>query len=392
MYRVDTAIALDVSAKVERIGLVEPTDVYRAENARPADWVMIGNHDTPPVWRLVEEWAQSGALGARRDLLATALRVDPTSLAAPSSLVQAMLAELFLSPARNVMVFFADLFGSTEIYNEPGVVSGENWRLRLSPEWRARYDVDRRAGRALDVPAALAAALRAKRLGKPALIDRLRAEVDAVSVSAEETLDASSFVRNPRRVRSNSSRFVAAASSLSRAARRAAAAARTRCRSCSMFRRSSPIVASNSACRAASGPAGVPRTPVAAGRGTTRAAAWARAVSNDRRNTARAVCSPSRADTASRAWLAVRASRYHTSVWFTLAIMRSGVIARSASEPAWGVAPAAPVTWRSPAMMIAGRGRSKATPRGIGTSVWHSLRAASTTRVAARRGGLVSPP
>ncbi len=164
----------------QKASLVEPTDVYRAENARPADWVMIGNHDTPPVWRLVEEWAQSGALGARRDLLATALRVDPTSLAAPSSLVQAMLAELFLSPARNVMVFFADLFGSTEIYNEPGVVSGENWRLRLSPEWRARYDVDRRAGRALDVPAALAAALRAKRLGKPALIDRLRAGVDAV--------------------------------------------------------------------------------------------------------------------------------------------------------------------------------------------------------------------
>ncbi|HXJ82837.1 MAG TPA: 4-alpha-glucanotransferase [Candidatus Methylomirabilis sp.] len=157
----------------QKASLVDPTDVYRAENAQAADWVMIGNHDTPPVWRLLEDWARSGALAARRDLLAGALRVDPRSLAAPSSVAQAMLAELFLSPARNVMVFFADLFGLTEIYNEPGIVSGRNWRLRLAPGWRARYDADRRRGRVLDVPAALAAALRAKRVGTPALIDRL---------------------------------------------------------------------------------------------------------------------------------------------------------------------------------------------------------------------------
>ncbi len=52
----------------QKASLVDPTDVYRPENARPADWVMIGNHDTPPVWRLVEEWAHSGALAARRAL------------------------------------------------------------------------------------------------------------------------------------------------------------------------------------------------------------------------------------------------------------------------------------------------------------------------------------
>src|SRR5690606_18231397 len=35
----------------QKADLTNPNDVYRSENARPEDWVMLGNHDTPPIWR-----------------------------------------------------------------------------------------------------------------------------------------------------------------------------------------------------------------------------------------------------------------------------------------------------------------------------------------------------
>ena len=45
-------------------------DVYRGENARAADWIMVGNHDTPPIWQLVESWQRDGGADARaRDLV-----------------------------------------------------------------------------------------------------------------------------------------------------------------------------------------------------------------------------------------------------------------------------------------------------------------------------------
>ncbi len=157
----------------QKASLVDTADVYRAENARPPDWIMIGNHDTKPVWTLVDEWASSGVLSARRDLLAKNLRVDPTTLASPAHVAQAMLAEIFASPAQNAMIFFADLLGETGIYNRPGVVSDENWRLRAPPDYAERYDARRAQGRALNLGRALATALTARGLGHPALHRRL---------------------------------------------------------------------------------------------------------------------------------------------------------------------------------------------------------------------------
>src|SRR5205814_1525354 len=40
--------------------LSDPRDVYRAENARPQDWIMVGTHDTESIWRVAERWAASG--------------------------------------------------------------------------------------------------------------------------------------------------------------------------------------------------------------------------------------------------------------------------------------------------------------------------------------------
>jgi len=166
--------------------LTDPADVYRCENARPPDWVMVGNHDTPPLWLLLERWQATGALreqadylgwrlcpagGEARERLAAVLAEDPCRLA------QAKFADLFASPAENVAVFFTDLLGMSEIYNRPGIVSDENWTLRVPPDYRPVYLRKRAAGLALNLPAVLALALRARATDLPpeagALADRL---------------------------------------------------------------------------------------------------------------------------------------------------------------------------------------------------------------------------
>ena len=63
--------------------------------------------------------------------------------------------------AGQVAIFFADLLGSTDIYNVPGLVSDENWILRTGNDFAFVHSARIAAGRALSVPRALATALRA---------------------------------------------------------------------------------------------------------------------------------------------------------------------------------------------------------------------------------------
>ncbi|MDB4946195.1 MAG: hypothetical protein JWP97_5729 [Labilithrix sp.] len=154
----------------QKASLTNPADGYRGENAGPRDWTMLGNHDTPPLPAVIARWAAAGTIGARAAYLAT--RLEPAaerreafaaSLAAdPGALAQAMFAELFVGPASNVLVFFADLFGEHDTYNTPGLVSEANWSMRVPRAFRDVYG--ERVGRrqALSIPRALAAALRAK--------------------------------------------------------------------------------------------------------------------------------------------------------------------------------------------------------------------------------------
>ncbi|HJL15927.1 MAG TPA: 4-alpha-glucanotransferase [Sandaracinaceae bacterium LLY-WYZ-13_1] len=145
----------------------DPSDGYRTDRARPEDWVMLGTHDTPPIWRRLRDWRADGALEARADYLARRLAGDDREafaawLAAdPRRLALAELADLFVSDARSVMIFFADLFGREAIYNRPGTVRDDNWTLRVRPDVATRYPRDAARGRALSLPGALALALRA---------------------------------------------------------------------------------------------------------------------------------------------------------------------------------------------------------------------------------------
>jgi 4-alpha-glucanotransferase len=143
----------------------DPADVYRGDNAAPADWIMVGNHDTPPVRAVIARWRAAGGdeIERRARFLAARLHMPAADIARDDrSLATAMLAELFLGPAKNVLVFWVDLFGGTDSYNEPGVVASSNWSLRVPADFeRAHADAIAR-GDAPDLAEAVAWALRAK--------------------------------------------------------------------------------------------------------------------------------------------------------------------------------------------------------------------------------------
>jgi 4-alpha-glucanotransferase len=153
---------------VQKAALDDPADVYRIENAASADWIMLGTHDTPPIWSLAEGWCRDGTGLRWADYLAPMLvpAERRTAFVAEVSrdsggLVHAAFAAILASRARHVLVFFADLFGMTQRYNEPGVVNDNNWSLRVPSDFETSYAERCRDGNALDVHRCLTMALRA---------------------------------------------------------------------------------------------------------------------------------------------------------------------------------------------------------------------------------------
>lgn len=154
----------------QKASLTNAADGYRSENAHPSDWIMVGNHDTKPAWRIVNEWKNSGEITARAGYLAERLEPKPElrnqfadKLAAdPKLLCQALFADLFASPARNVSIFFPDLLGMTDVYNEPGTVSDTNWSLRVPRDYEKLYAERLAKDEAVSIPAALIMALHAR--------------------------------------------------------------------------------------------------------------------------------------------------------------------------------------------------------------------------------------
>ncbi len=145
-------------------------DPYRTASSAPADWVMLGTHDTPPIWRVFEQWRSSERRSAWARYLAERLQPIPEKRPAlaerlaldPVRFKRALCADLFIGPARNVAIFFSDLLGGKEIYNRPGEVHPENWTLRVPPDYAQLYRMRCAAGEAIDLPGALALAMRAR--------------------------------------------------------------------------------------------------------------------------------------------------------------------------------------------------------------------------------------
>jgi hypothetical protein len=169
--------------------------VYRSANAEPADWIMVSTHDTPSLWQAIEEWRRAGASNRHARYLAERLEPEPRERGAlagrlaadPRQLAHAHFADLFTGPAQNILVFFTDLFGETTAYNVPGTISEANWTLRLSSNYADTYRVRLRAGRALNLPWALALALCSRGQAFVRRHRRLLAALDAHAACLGET-------------------------------------------------------------------------------------------------------------------------------------------------------------------------------------------------------------
>ncbi len=162
----------------------DATDGYRSDHAEPNDCVMIGNHDTAPIWLIVQGWRDQPKVASWCDYLEARLgpgAVDRRAVAAdPIALVEPMFADLFASKARQVLVFFPDLLGGTGIYNRPGVVDAGNWLLRVDPDFEEVHRARVQRGAALGVARAFATALRARAAAGGPRHDDLVARLDAI--------------------------------------------------------------------------------------------------------------------------------------------------------------------------------------------------------------------
>lgn len=143
---------------VQKLSLADAADVYRIENAALQDWIMLGTHDTNPIWKLADNWCGTPTGTAWANYLAdrlglrTKMSGTREELAAqPGRLVNACFAAMLASEAKHVAVFFPDLFGLRARYNEPGLVSTANWSLRLPSDFERFYERQLAHGDALDV-------------------------------------------------------------------------------------------------------------------------------------------------------------------------------------------------------------------------------------------------
>ncbi|MBK7473232.1 MAG: 4-alpha-glucanotransferase [Betaproteobacteria bacterium] len=147
-------------------------DVYRSDGAAPHDWIMAGNHDTPPLRVVVEGWRGTPECALRAEYLSRRLEPSPAARAAfartlagdTRAMSEAMLADLLVGPARRVMIFWADLFGEERYYNRGGEVHPENWTLRLPPDFEHAYARSVEAGTAPSLERAIRMALHARGL------------------------------------------------------------------------------------------------------------------------------------------------------------------------------------------------------------------------------------
>jgi len=151
----------------QKANLRDPSDVYRTDRAQPNDWLMLGTHDTPPVFGLVHRWLADGSAQLQAAYLAERLIADPSQrqrarelfASSARALLTASLADLLSSGARNVYVFMGDLFGEAQPFNRAGIVHPDNWKFRLDPAFEQVYRERVERGAALDVASALHLAL-----------------------------------------------------------------------------------------------------------------------------------------------------------------------------------------------------------------------------------------
>src|SRR5690606_25464241 len=78
----------------QKADLDDPDDVYRPETASRKDWLVLGNHDTAPIFAVIRDFTPLQRERWARHLAARLRLAEPERLESPGFFATAMLAEL----------------------------------------------------------------------------------------------------------------------------------------------------------------------------------------------------------------------------------------------------------------------------------------------------------
>ena len=143
---------------------------YRCKNIVPNSWAMVGTHDNEPIRMWASKMVNTDKMHPHvrnlmedlysefdgQDMIRHKLYTDEKFLAFSK------LVEIFASKAQNLQIFFTDFFGINEVYNVPGTSGDPNWTLRLPDNFEEFYLEKVKSGDALNLPLALAYAIKAR--------------------------------------------------------------------------------------------------------------------------------------------------------------------------------------------------------------------------------------
>jgi len=151
----------------------QENDSFRGKNVPAKNLIMIGSHDNSSFVEYAKELFGKKQVSKYSYLLSKDLLPNNASQmqkdalkgkieSSPEAFMSAKFAELFTSPAKKIQVFFTDLIGMAETYNKPGTSGSANWSLRMNDTFEKDYHQNLEKGVGLNLPEAIATAIRQK--------------------------------------------------------------------------------------------------------------------------------------------------------------------------------------------------------------------------------------
>lgn len=150
---------------------------YSGYDAPKQNVIMLGSHDNQSYIQYTDElFGRASSLGEGRDRFIYKTHILGSDTSIPNEdvnqyresirndkrkFLSASFVELFTSPARKVQIFFTDFFGIGKTYNIPGTKK-DCWTLRLNSNYEDLYYENLKKGLAVNLPEAIARAIRQK--------------------------------------------------------------------------------------------------------------------------------------------------------------------------------------------------------------------------------------
>lgn len=165
-----------VIQKLNLTGLTLTQFGYSGYDAPERNVVLIGSHDNQSFIEYTDGLFARASQGHDRERFMHKTHILGSDTVIPGkdvnqyreeirrdkkTFMAASVAELFTSPAKKIQIFFTDFFGIGKTYNTPGAKK-DCWTLRLQSNYEDLYYENLKNGTAINLPQAIATAIRQK--------------------------------------------------------------------------------------------------------------------------------------------------------------------------------------------------------------------------------------